>query len=316
MIKKILQAFLMVASFSFTPLCFAEILETTRIEDIRGAIDSDTVVFFDMDDTISDSTLSVGSGTWRHYLKDKIKMWQKKADIIPSFNLHNFLVLLAAKKIAIKPVEEATVELISDLQKKGVGIFCLTARGSSKWYSTTIEGIDELTKRQLQSIGVDFSKTAIPAQWRSLDRAIFLDGIFLAANEEKGLFLEKIFNRLGTWPRSVIFIDDKRDQIESVEEALAKRDISFKGFWYRLAEANHSDFDPLAAAFQLEAFLFEDRLLSDEQAFALSQAHPDLDPDQYFFSVLNRLAKALENAQALNSIENALRVFHAEQGSF
>ena len=45
----------------------AEIRETTRFEDLLEEADGQTLVLIDMDDTLIDSTINLGSSHWRHF---------------------------------------------------------------------------------------------------------------------------------------------------------------------------------------------------------------------------------------------------------
>ncbi len=274
--------------FCLPVLMNAKIIETTEIKDILNEIDEQTLVLFDMDDTLTDSTISMGSGIWRQYMR---KQLVPEYDIRSDQNPHDILAHRAASEVPVKPVEEDLVPLIHDLQSRQIAVFCLTKRGHQRWYSSTIEGIDLLSKQQLHSIGIDFSRSQLPDAFRHLDTTLFYHGIFLASGTNKGPFLENILNKTGYLPAKVIFVDDKMDDVKSVEETLNAMGIPNACYWYHRADSDRKNFNPLIASIQLQALLNDQRVPNDEEALNISEESAISDPDAYFMSIIKSLDK-------------------------
>jgi hypothetical protein len=283
--KKI-KYLLLVSILHLTVFLSADIIETHNIEDILPAIESvDTLVLFDMDDTLTDSTISLGTGAWRKYVREKVAEYEKqygKPCELKGVNLHDFLTSLVALKVPVKPVEEAIPKLIYDLQSGGIPIFVLTARGKSKWYSWDTEGIDALTDKQLLNAGLDFSKTILPFELEKVDSTFYSNGVFYSSPLKKGAFLKKLLNETGYRPAKIVFIDDKLDQLQSMERAAKELGISFAGFLYTHADKVHQNFDPSIATIQLMYLFYGDLIIDDSIASVKIEQMKIEDPDSLF----------------------------------
>ena len=73
----------------------AEIRETTRFEDLLEEADEQTLVLIDMDDTLTDSSISLGSSDWRHFLR---KHFKRKIHPVAQIDIHDYYSYLIAKK--------------------------------------------------------------------------------------------------------------------------------------------------------------------------------------------------------------------------
>jgi hypothetical protein len=277
MFKKIFFSFAALLSLPF--VLNAKIIETNEIKDILEEIEEDTLVLFDMDDTLTDSSISLGTGAWRQYVRAQIA---SDYDTKAPGNPHDVMVHAAAQNIPVKPVEPDLVPLIESLQEKHVAVFCLTGRGYSMWYSTPTEGIGQMSVRQLDSIEIDFTDTTVPKQFQSIDPTILYHGVFLTSGTKKGPFLEKLFQETGYRPTKVVFIDDKLEENKSVESTLEKLGIPNVCVWYHRAQANNQEFNPLIASIQLEAFLNDQTILSDKEAKEKADTMKEIDPDEFF----------------------------------
>lgn len=266
----------------FSVSIHAEIKEINNIDDIRPYITQSTdLVLFDVDDTLITNSTSIGSPAWRSWAKTKIPA------VTADFVIYDALTLFMAQKVDYKPVDPSTVLLISELQSDNVPVFAFTARGRSEWYTTTIEGVDQFTHQQLNQVGIDFNRTLIPAELQNLEPEYFNNGIIFAKHIIKGDLLKHLFKDLNYLPTSIIFVDDRLDQVQSVEAAVAETGIPFIGFWYTRVELENK-FDPMAANLQLESLLLNNEILSDEQAQDLLSNTPQSDPVEYLKSIFEK----------------------------
>lgn len=260
----------------------AEILEIYDMDEVRAfATQQEDLVLFDVDDTLITNSVTLGSPAWRSWAKSKVNVTH------PDFVVYDALTLFSAKKVPYRAVEPATVTLISDLQAQGITTFAFTARGRSEWYTTTIEGVDKFTHQQLNGAGIDFNLTSIPEGLQNLDPSYFQNGIIFAQHIKKGELLSQLLEDLDYHPTSIIFVDDKLDQVQSVEAALKDTGIPFKGFWYRKIETLSKNFNPQVANVQLENLLVRDQILSDEEAIDYLTLVSQINPVDYFHLILN-----------------------------
>lgn len=276
------KKFILIATLCVTGLLRADIQEIETIDAIRPYVAERCLILFDIDDTLIDNPFSLGSPPWRNWVKSKLP----KND---AFNLYDALTLHIAQKAPYKAVEATTPEFIADLQKQGLAVIGFTARGRSEWYTTTIEGVDRFTHEQLKGAGIDLSQTQVPEELQSLDPAHFYQGIIFAKHIAKGDLLKLLFQDLDYTPSLILFVDDKREQVESVEAALKDSDIPFVGFWYRRSAIDRADFNPLVANIQLEALLLNGHVISDKKAKKLAQSKKDVNPETYLSDILQAI---------------------------
>jgi hypothetical protein len=281
MYKKLIVSALLLLS----PCIRAEIVEIDHLDDIRPYIvQQEDLVLFDIDDTLITNPISLGSPPWRAWVKSKIPPYNL------GFTLYDALTLFIAKNTSYRTVETSTVQLISDLQANGIPVFAFTARGRSQWYTTDIEGVDQLTHEQLNRVGIDFSRTVIPIELEDLEPTYFYKGIIFAQHIKKGDLLKHLFKDLNFHPSCIIFVDDKLDQVQSVETAAQEAGIPFMGFWYRGAEFQATKFEPMLANLQLESLLLRNEILDDEKGQELLRNAPStVDSTTYFHSILEQM---------------------------
>lgn len=269
----------------------ADIIEIHQIDDIRPYIKENALYLFDIDDTLIHNPFTLGSGPWRNWARSKIPK------LNTSFNLFDALTLYIANKAPYVAVESTTANLIDELQENEHTVFGFTARGRSQWYTTDLEGIDRFTQEQLQYAGIDFSRTRIPQELQQLEETYFCQGIIFASHIVKGELLEYLLEEIEYYPSCIIFVDDRLDQVQSVEAAAEAAGIPFVGFWYRRSELDHH-FHPMITNIQLEYLIHKGEIISDEMAFVLAQdnLHDDHQGifENIFYSMdINLLAPAI-----------------------
>ena len=259
----------------------ADIFEIKEIEKILPAIDSpDTLVLFDMDDTLTDSTTMLGTGQWRKSLREESVYMETLREInavSQKDKLHDNLTHFVALHVPVKPVEEKLPAVVQELQKK-VPVLVFTARGKKRWYSSDIAAIDLMTEAQLTQAGYSFHESILPKELQELDPATYGNGILYTSPLKKGAFLKDLIQKTGYRPAKIVFIDDKLEQVQSVEKAAQELGIPYVGFWYTRAENVHEDFNEDVAARQLISLISEKTVLSDVEATAKEGGPHDLAP--------------------------------------
>lgn len=268
--RLICSAFILLCALSLG----AEIVEIQDINKILPAIEAqNTLVLIDMDDTLTDSTIMLGTGTWRKSLRDpnsKHTETLKKLDLLErKEELHDWMTHFVATKVPVKPVENDFPRIVKELQEESVPVFVFTARGKKKWYSTEIQGIDTLTDTQLQQAGYSFQDSILPSEWQNLDPAIYGNGVLYTSPIKKGVFLKNLLESTGYRPAKIVFIDDKRDQLESVEKAAEELGIPYIGFWYTRADKEHQNFNENITMVQWTELQSRGLIFSDEQTLQM-----------------------------------------------
>ncbi len=262
----------------------ADIIETNNIEDIYPHVEEGTLVLLGMTDTITDSSLSIGSKPWRQYIRRHLgKDLLKQPD-----NLHDKWTFSVVRAVPVKPVQNEIVEWIDQLQKKEIPVFCINGRGRNVWYETVVDKVDQLTDDQLTNIGIHFEKSVVPEELKKADPYLFHHGIFYTDPYSKGQFIEKILQETGYQPKKVVIVDDKWEQLKAVEEKLIEAGIPHVCVLYQRAEKERKDFNPLIATIQLETLLEKNEVLTDEQAAEKAAALENPSADALFKKLVEK----------------------------
>ena len=247
-------------AFLITMLLFsigiaAEILESNSIADVFDHIEQESLVIFDLDNTIITSAQSLGGDAWfsaqmEDYLENGLTNQEALAKVLPLWE--------ALQHISeVVPVEIDTASFIKTLQSKDCSVIALTTRG----YTMT-----NVTESQLKSVEVDFSKDSpIVGEIFFNHKAgiLFKDGIIFAQGVDKGSVLIKFLEITGIEPKHIIFIDDKLKQVKSVEKSCLENNIPFTGIRYGHCDEAISNFSKEISDLQKA---FYSPLLSDSKA--------------------------------------------------
>jgi hypothetical protein len=224
-------------------------LETTNPADI--------LVAFDIDMTLIQST---HPATAYPTIKKHGSIYKKIFGNLPSAVKDITLNLPA--QFPSKLVEQETPQIIQDLQTKGVKVVALTAALTG--YLRQVFGearIEELRHRALHGLGINFENTfdfkevtfkTIPP-YRN-NHPTFFKGLLFSNGEQgahnKGTVLTTFLKHANFTPKVVIFVDDRKKNLEQVELALKEHysDTKFLGIEYLGAfkssteEISESDF--------------------------------------------------------------------------
>ena len=275
--------------FSILTVCFlflsfqshAKIIETNRFADILSEVDHpNTLVFVDIDDTLINTVSILGNTAWWDYFISKILKANLPLDKVQVEI--NGVIQKIIKKVPMNLIEPDTSDVIRKLQQDNFLIFALTARQKKADY---IDGADRETHEHLNSVGIDFTLTSISQQINDAVAAFFSYGIIFTGWHEKGPVLKIFLKEMELNPGKIVFIDDKLEQIKSVEKAAKSMGIPFSGFRYGKLDDFHQQFDPLIANIQLEALIKNDQILSNEEARKIAHIHPRHSP-HYFIDEL------------------------------
>jgi hypothetical protein len=253
--------FFAVAACLFSLTGQAKIVETTHIADAIPYIDEETWFLVDLDNTLFQAKQALGHAHWFY---DEVQKRVEKGmsreeairDAYPDW-------IKTQQVCAVIPLEEDFVPSLIALQSRGVVVMGLTHRQPS---------VAQSTVSQVASLGFDFIKTApskdsfvVPAA----SAALYLQGIlFVGDYNKKGDVFPPFLSMIGKSPKKVVFIDDKRKNVEELEQALAKCGIEYIGIHYRAIEQSKPIYSPELAQYQYQ---FLDRILSNEAASLLMQ---------------------------------------------
>ncbi len=230
------------------------IIESNSITDITKYLDpsdysSNTLVVFDIDNTLGRPPTDLGSDQWFYANIERLKKEGKNFQEAVKHLVPIYLQIHQHTQMV--PVENETVPLVRELQKKGITVIALTARSIS---------LTNRTAAQLQQMGIDFSlnlpyKFPIVYEPENGQPAIYLGGIIFVGNHDKGEVLVHWLEQTGISPHKVIFVDDKMKNIRSVEKALCKQHYPFIGIRYSRLDERVKNFNVWQADKELEQFI-------------------------------------------------------------
>ena len=263
---------LLFTAFIFCLVARPAIKEAKTMNEALSSVDNDTVLIFDLDNTIIETIQALGSDQWVDYLKEKYrKEYGETGESEEAIKAKVLVKVLddwkrVVRVTKVQPVEETTPELIRGLQAKGVRIMGLTAR--------PVDLIGR-TRSQLESVRVDLSKSTVSPEEFTLAtspdvdfRAKFSGGILHSGNNPKGPLLTKfLLEKLKLQPKKIVFVDDKKGNVESVEAALNKiQGLDHTSYRYGGADKKVAGFRKELAEIEWEYFR---AILSDSAAQAI-----------------------------------------------
>lgn len=288
------------------------------------------LVLLDFDDTLvrsgSEEAAHLGGVKWRGDFRKLLSELQKTNAITTNAPLFECLTLLIAKSLTARAVQDnQTAELITQLENMGCKIMILTARGISgenAWYKLTISGVESLTKNQMEQAGIAIK----PDSTRPAHPNVF-ENIIFAQNKPKDqilndLFTKEVLNASET--SQILFIDDKKDAVESVSSAASKLEIPYIGIHYtRVEEIEKLEYHLLKSTIQLVSLLANQILLNQED---LAEKYAKIEkqgitPEEFFKKILIQLDQALLKGNvyeqmSLDTDQLFEKIKHAVSGHF
>ncbi|MCB0404153.1 MAG: DUF2608 domain-containing protein [Bdellovibrionales bacterium] len=243
--------------FLFWSVCsFGAIHRTDVMLEPVGAIDGDSVLVVDLDNTVIESAQMLGSAQWFEYLFAGLKKSGLSAGEAYQQAIQQWVQIQDATDV--RPVEVSTPDFLRGIQAMGIRVMALSARPPQ---------VSQRTLEQLANVGIDFTRPSIfvkdlPMQFKRAS-ALYKQGVLFADRLDKGGVLAAFFDRIQFRPKRVVYVDDKLANVESVSRAMKKIGVAFEGYRYGAADIRVKTFDPQVADLQLRYF---GKILSDDAA--------------------------------------------------
>lgn len=259
MFKKLFYLFI---SISLPLLGEAKIIETYHIADVMPLIDDDTWVLVDLDNTFFEAKQALGHTLW---FFDEVDQRMQKGMSRDDAIRDMYPYWIQTQRItAVQPLEPDFVPSMLALQNRGIIVMGLTARQLSVAGSTA---------RQVNSLGFDFKKTAPSKDSFSVPGenhpGLYFEGIlFVSDFNKKGDVLLPFLSIVKQKPKKVVFLDDKKKNVEDLEATLSKEGIEYIGVYYTAIDRVKPVFSREVAQFQ---FKFLEKIMSNEAAMTLME---------------------------------------------
>ncbi len=237
----------------------AVIIKIKSIEEITAHIRPDTIVVLDLDNTVVEPHQTLGSDEW---FGDSIQRNFDEGKPYREALLHTLDQWSQVQLHApMKPVEPGTLHLIQNLQRAGNPVLGLTAR---------YQILAERTIEQLRALDLDFLATPIVRE--NLNPGpdfglLYHHGIIFVGDQlTKGQAFEKFIEHHQLKPSHVVFVDDRVEHAESMEQTLISKKIDHTVFRYGFNDHKRKIYRREIADIQWHYFKNEKKLISDLEA--------------------------------------------------
>lgn len=245
--------FICVILASFYNTCTAEMIRTNEIKLIEKtleSIDTDTLVIFDVDDVLIMPKDQILQTQNKKYLETLNKSLDQS---VGKDNVDIFYSIIFMQRDN-GHVDIKMRDIISDLQSKGIKVLALT--NCFTGHFGNIQSIEDWRYNELKKHGYHFDlswQDLKPALFTELEKKgkglsanstsmpVFKNGIVFTSAVSKGQALKAFLKYAKLVPKKIIFIDDKRKHIESVEKSAQSLNISFIGIEYTKTSTMHTE---------------------------------------------------------------------------
>ena len=236
----------------------SKIIESKKIIDVLNHVNKNTLVLFDIDNTLIWSIEEFGSLEWSSHISSQFH--KDGLDIVEAIRKSCAIFEQIGDLISFKPVESDTLDVLSKLNKKKIGNIALTKR----MFSLSIP-----TVKHLISAGINFSNNSLHTEEVVFDDMFaFSKGVLYSGlRKEKGSALIKFLEKINHKPDNILFIDDSQHHFKEVHENLNSYGIPTTCIRYGGADHRSKTFDPARADSDLIKVVGQERfdLLFKEQ---------------------------------------------------
>ncbi len=243
---------------AFTAQLEAIIHEIRNIEEVVPYVDGDTLLMWDIDNTLIEPAQDLGNDQWvRHRWKQLRNLGLTNSEAKEQM-LFEWRAVQHLTKMT--PVEPTTADIVKQLHVKAASVMGMTTRGI---------GVATVTVHQLHSVGIDLSMVPPIVGDIYFDNGhgiLYREGIFFTSGTHKGSAITRLWELGDICPNKVVFVNDKHDNIVPVERACEALGIPFIGLRYGYLDEKVRSFKPEVAEIQWAEF---GRLLSNGEAEAI-----------------------------------------------
>lgn len=235
--------------FAICQPALAEITETHDLAVIAKHVSQakkDALVIFDIDDVLITGRDQIFHPLYSEYKFNKFQQIIAKG--IKKENYINLRSICLMSPNSEGLLDERILTLLNSLQEKNIKTIALTMLGTGKYGK--IENLEDFRIDRLTSFGINFKELSKIEQDISFPEIkakqgvpLLKNGIIFTAGAQKGIVLKRVLEKIKIKPKTIIFIDDRRENIESVDQYCKTAGINFTGFEYKAAI--HKPIQPL-----------------------------------------------------------------------
>ncbi len=252
-----------------------EIYSFKEAQSALDKADSNTLVIFDVDDTLTHD-VSVPFQRWFLETNEGKQFLKEIHDHVASKeNPQEYDKQIRAKymlKHTNQPLESIIGSMIKKLQDRGIKIIALTYYMTGGMAKGIIPSLPQWRYNKLKEVGIDFS-SSFPEQEIIFSHLtsdagrhpVYYNGILLTDKFSKGEVLGAFLDKIDWKPGNVIMFDDNPDKLTSVQDELKKRAIPFQGFVYKARDFLPHVIDKAVLEKHLQHLKEHDEIISDKE---------------------------------------------------
>ena len=200
----------------------SQIQEIKTLSQIYPHLKKQTLVVFDLDNTLLEPVQDLGSDQW---FDSKRSFYKKKgfsSQVAFEKTYDEYYKIQSVTEVRL--IEKDTLKVFEKAAEKNQ-IMALTTRDDNLSYATI---------KQLGKLKLIFKKPPVAGEaYVYTDRGLlYREGIFFTAGAHKGRAFLAFLKKTGLKPKAVLFINDKLDPLKEMEEACLKNQIAFTGLRY------------------------------------------------------------------------------------
>lgn len=253
----------------------AKIIEAPDLECFESALekaDDKTLVLFDVDDTLLIAKDAVLDPRALKKYQFKILELMLSSEIVPEdVNPKDYFFGQVYSKMEFRLVDPKIVTLIHSLQKREIKALALTLMTTGS--CGAIPFLEEWRVEHLKRHNIDFSQAfphlselQIQPECHPGRAALYKDGVICTDLLPKGPVLKTFLEKISHSFDKIIFIDNDKNFLLSVENALVDSGIEFLGFHYTFIANQPLIIDEKIAEFQLTHLAKTGIWLTDAEA--------------------------------------------------
>lgn len=244
--------------------------DLTEFEKAIRLAGNSTLVVFDIDEVIftsEDQILHPNYKNFRDIIEQDLAKNISKKEMVE-------LISLAYKTRKRAIVDPQILEIFKLLLNQNIMTVALTHCVTGK--TGLGDRYEDLRIAQLESFNVDFGKLSkfigdikLPKLEQDWGIPLLYKGVILTGFVDKGTVLKHILSKIDFKPKEILFIDDRIDNIESVQSMYLELGIKYTGFEYNAVKNTPiTVFNEQRARFQFKTLAEKRVWLSDEAADA------------------------------------------------
>ena len=271
--------YLLMFGLYLTASLSAVIIKTNNLQpllQIFNELDENSLVLFDVDETLIIAQDAILQPRAQPLLERCVKKILENPKFVNTVNYEQtYLLSQILSKMKFNLIEPQSVDLIYELQDRGIRTIALTAMRTGSF--GIIPNMEDWRIQQLKELGITFTSAFSNYPYFALPPIdgycpVFKQGVLCADRYSKGKTLLAFLEQVKWKPYRIVFIDNKWSFLKSVEKALKNTGIEFIGFYYKGADSYPQNLDRKVVDFQFQRLLEQGEWLSDKEVQVLLEA--------------------------------------------